>query len=125
MPYALIPDGFTLKKVTKAQEKAVSDLRRSTYISETIKNPTTVPILAGGIVTIVGGIVIDRFLDEIDLPSIPDKEQVIKKAKKTALAITPQNLFLEATSFGLKAGGIDPKEVDKAEQQIRDWIPGL
>jgi hypothetical protein len=28
MPYALIPEGFTLKKVTKAQEKAVDDLQR-------------------------------------------------------------------------------------------------
>jgi len=28
MPYSLIPEGFTLKKVTKAQEKAVEELRK-------------------------------------------------------------------------------------------------
>jgi len=28
MPYALIPEGFTLKKVTKQQEDAVKDLRK-------------------------------------------------------------------------------------------------
>ena len=125
MPYALIPDGYTLKKVTKAQEKAVKDLRRSTYISETIKNPTTVPLLSAGVIAIVGGIVLDRFIEEIDLPSIPNKEEVVKKAKQTALAITPQNLVLEAVSFGLKTGGLDPEEVDKAEQQVRDWVPFL
>ena len=28
MPHALIPDGFTLKKVTKSEERAVNNKRR-------------------------------------------------------------------------------------------------
>ena len=28
MPYALIPDGYSLEKVTKAQEQALKDKRR-------------------------------------------------------------------------------------------------
>jgi anion-transporting ArsA/GET3 family ATPase len=39
MTYALIPDGYTLKKVTKAQEKALKDKRRHDNVVELIKNP--------------------------------------------------------------------------------------
>ena len=49
MPYALIPEGFELKKVTKLQERAVDEYfgrqRRGTYISEILSNPTGPPIL--------------------------------------------------------------------------------
>jgi len=89
MPYALIPEGFTLKKVTKAQEKAVKDLRRSEYIKEIVNNETTLPLLLGGIFAISGGILIDRFLDGLDLPSIPTLgPEAIKEAKKKAIATT-------------------------------------
>ena len=46
MPYALIPEGFTLKKVTKAQEKAVSDWRRHNDVVAFLSNETT-PLLVG------------------------------------------------------------------------------
>ena len=39
MPYALIPEGFTLKKVTKTQEKAVKDKRRHDDLLALINNP--------------------------------------------------------------------------------------
>ena len=39
MPYALIPDGFTLKKVTKAQEQAVNAKRRHDDVLAFIANP--------------------------------------------------------------------------------------
>ena len=49
MPYALIPDGFELQKVTKLQQRAVDEYfgrqRRGTYISEILSNPTGPPIL--------------------------------------------------------------------------------
>ena len=38
-PYALIPEGFTLKKVTEAQKKAVSDKRRHDDVLALINNP--------------------------------------------------------------------------------------
>ena len=89
MPYALIPEGFTLKKVTKAQEQAVTSLRRSEYIKEIVNNETTLPLLIGGIFAIAGGILIDRFLSELDLPSIPTLgPEAIKEAKKKAIATT-------------------------------------
>ena len=39
MPFALIPDGFSLVKVTKAQEKAVSDKRRHDDVVALVNNP--------------------------------------------------------------------------------------
>ena len=52
MPYALIPEGFTLKKVTKAQEDAVKDHRRHEDVKTFLGNETT-PLLMGG-VTLLG-----------------------------------------------------------------------
>ena len=39
MPYALIPDGFTLKKVTKLQKQALNDKRRHDDVLAFIANP--------------------------------------------------------------------------------------
>jgi hypothetical protein len=39
MPYALIPDGYTLKKVTKLQKQAVNDKRRHDDVLAFINNP--------------------------------------------------------------------------------------
>ena len=46
MPYALIPEGFTLKKVTKAQEQAVNAKRRHDNVQAFIENENT-PFLVG------------------------------------------------------------------------------
>ena len=50
MPYALIPDGYSLKKVTKLQKQAVNDKRRHDDIVAILNNPNT-PIVIGGFVT--------------------------------------------------------------------------
>jgi len=46
MPYALIPEGFELKKVTKAQEQAVNAKRRHDNVQAFIENENT-PFLVG------------------------------------------------------------------------------
>ena len=48
MPYALIPEGFELKKVTKAEEQAVNAKRRHDNIVALFNNPTTPPVIATG-----------------------------------------------------------------------------
>jgi len=42
MPFALIPDGFSLKKVTKLQLKAVNDKRRHDNVVTVLNNPEIV-----------------------------------------------------------------------------------
>ena len=71
MPYALIPDGYTLKKVTKAQEKAVKDLRRSEYIKELVNNETTLPLVLGPVLVPIIAIVISEILKDIPTPGLP------------------------------------------------------
>ena len=128
MPFALIPDGFSLTKVTKAQEKAVKDKRRHDDVVAVLNNPTTVPIIATTIATLIAGVAIDKFIEGVDIPS---SEEVKQTAKDTAIkasfatSFIPQKLLLEAITAGLKIGGADPTEVDKAEQTVRDIIPGL
>jgi len=53
MPYALIPDGYTLKKVTELQHKAIKDHRRHEDVKTFLDNETT-PLLIGatGIITL-------------------------------------------------------------------------
>jgi len=39
MPYALIPDGYTLKSVTKLQKQALNDKRRHDNVMTVLNNP--------------------------------------------------------------------------------------
>ena len=68
MPYALIPDGYTPKKVTKTQEKAVKDLRRSEYIKELLDNETTLPLILGPVLVPIIAAIISELLK--DTPGI-------------------------------------------------------
>jgi hypothetical protein len=49
MPYALIPDGYSLKKVTKLQKQAVTDKRRHDDVVAILSNENT-PLVIGGLV---------------------------------------------------------------------------
>jgi len=55
MPYALIPEGFTLKKVTKAQEEAVKAKRRHDDTVALLNNANT-PLVVGGLITAFFGV---------------------------------------------------------------------
>ena len=50
MPYALIPDGYSLKKVTKLQKQAVNEKRRHDDVVAFLSNTNT-PVVVGGLVT--------------------------------------------------------------------------
>jgi len=49
MPYVMIPDGFSLKKVTKAQKDAVDAKRRHDDVLAILNNDNT-PLVVGGLV---------------------------------------------------------------------------
>jgi hypothetical protein len=68
MAYVLIPDGFALKKVTKAQQDAVDEYfgreRRGSYLNTLIDNPNTATLVIG---TLTGGVLlslINKFFSE-------------------------------------------------------------
>jgi hypothetical protein len=48
MPYALIPDGFTLKKVNKGELDAVNAKRKHDNVTTVLSNQTAVKVLGAG-----------------------------------------------------------------------------
>ena len=62
MPYALIPEGFTLKKVTKAQEDAVKDHRRHEDVKTFLDNETAPVLIGAAMVATLTPVLITVFL---------------------------------------------------------------
>ena len=79
MPYALIPEGYTLKKVTKAQQDAVKELRRHDDIKTILSNPETIAIVA----TLLSGAFVAKKLLALDIPDLPNQDEIKKKVAET------------------------------------------
>tara|TARA_Y100001951_G_C11278319_1_gene263488 strand:+ start:1050 stop:1439 length:390 start_codon:yes stop_codon:yes gene_type:complete len=95
MAYVLVPDGFSLEKVTKLQKDAVDRYYRHENVNTLLENPSTVPFVASAITAVVGGILLDRFLEDLDLPQTPDIDRKVEAAKKKTLKLA-QGGFLGA-----------------------------
>jgi len=55
MPYALIPEGYELKQVTKLQEAAVNAKRKHDDVVALLENSNT-PLVIGGMITAFFGV---------------------------------------------------------------------
>lgn len=110
MSYALIPDGYTLKKVTPLQEAAVNAKRRHDDIVALLENSNTPLVVAGLITAFFGaklaGDIISDLEDKVGAVSQDVKDgitETIAKAEKE-LITDPQTWV--ATQFtGLIALG--------------------
>jgi len=92
MPYALIPDGYTLKKVTTAQEAAVHSKRRHDDVVAFLSNENTPPLLGGGALLALTPFLLDIFKSALETENIilSDKQKDnVKKAFDIALISTP------------------------------------
>ena len=83
MPYALIPDGHKLRKVTKLQQDAISAKRTHDDTVALLSNPNT-PLVVGGTIAAfllikVGDEILDK-LKEAGVEVTEDLTQAIKKA---------------------------------------------
>ena len=58
MPYALIPDGYSLKKVTELQKQAVNSKRRHDDVMALLNNPNGPPTIAAGTLIVATPIII-------------------------------------------------------------------
>jgi hypothetical protein len=85
MPYALIPDDYTLKKVTKQQEAAVNSKRRHDDVLAFLENPTTPFLVGGALFTGVIGTIVAAVIKELDLPSTPELVERVEGATKASL----------------------------------------
>ena len=82
--YALVPDGFTLKKVSKGEEDAIKEHRRHEDFKTFLDNETT-PILIGGAALVaLTPIVFSFFLKLLEEQNITVTDQQ-KEALKTGL----------------------------------------
>jgi len=111
MPFALIPDGYSLKKVTKLQEKAVNDKRRHDNVMLLIENPQIITIATG----IITGILVKQALESVEIPTV-DKDAILTTYQKSI--ILP---FTAPASLVEKFGIADiPTTKAETEKLIRD-----
>ena len=99
MAYTLIPEGFTLKKVSKAEKDAVDEYfgreRRGTYLEELLGNPA----LPSAIALITTGIIAKQLAEDFKIPEFQVKESITKAV------ITPlRNILGTKTQEELIAG---------------------
>ena len=123
MPFALIPDGYSLKKVTKLQQKAVSDKRRHDNVMKLLENPTTLPTLA----TLIGGALIAKTVDDT-LESLVDQGINIVDQTKDAVKANVVSKPLPISVFFPVSAALDVTQrsgllTAEQEQQIRDALP--
>lgn len=123
MPFALIPDGYSLKKVTKLQKQAVTDKRRHDNVMKLLENPTTLPTLA----TLIGGALVAKAVDDT-LESLVDQGINIVDQTKDAVKANVVNKPLPISVFFPASAGLDIAQrsgllTAEQEQQIRDAIP--
>ena len=91
MPFALIPDGFSLVKVTKAQEKAVSDKRRHDDVLAILNNDST-PLLIAGVIT------------ALLLPTVAEQIAADTGAAVDVVTESVKTAFYEGTLLGKTVG---------------------
>jgi len=82
--YALVPDGFTLKKVSKGEEEAIKDHRRHEDVKAFLSNETTPILIGGAALAALTPIIFNFFLKLLAEQNITISDQQ-KEALKTGL----------------------------------------
>jgi len=101
MAYALIPEGFTLEKVTKAEKDAVESKRRHDDVVALLNNPNT-PLVIGGAVAAFFGV---RLADDI-IADLEKRLGALGDDAKAAVTETVEKLNpfnLKLPTFGAPA----------------------
>ena len=138
MPYALIPDGYSLKKVTKLQKKALDEHNRSKAI-ERFAGTAGSPILL--IVVIAAGLffLASQFkLPGIDIKSVfqnafPQlaaivgiKGELSEEGARNLLILTEQGALALDPDASVLAQTLFPTPEKKAEKkELRELLTGL
>jgi len=96
MAYALIPDGYSLKKVTKLQEAAVNSKRRHDDIVALFNNPNTPLVLGGAVGAFLGVRLADSIIADLENRLGKLSSDVKKGIEETIEAANPLNIKLPA-----------------------------
>jgi|TARA_R110002110_G_C13167054_1_gene692307 hypothetical protein len=115
MPFALIPDGYSLKKVTKLQKQAVTEKRRHDDVVAILENSQTPLVIAGIVTAFLAGRVADDILEDLadagETVTTKTKEVIKDSIDKFERKITVgSKLFDVVSSIGVDITGIKQKE---------------
>ena len=102
MPYALIPDGYSLKKVTKLQQQAVNEKRRHDDVIALLSNEN-IPLVVGGVGLLAATpLLVDwilGLLDEQNVTVTDTQKEAIKRG--IILGPAPAVVFKKLTELDL------------------------
>jgi len=77
MPFALVPDGFKLQKVTKLQKEAVDKYNSSENIQAFFEGPASAELVKA-VAIVVTPIVLAALAKQIDLPDVNASDLIDK-----------------------------------------------
>jgi len=98
MAYALIPDGYTLKSVTKLQKQAISEKRRHDDVIAILNNSQT-PLVAAGIITaFLAGRAADNIIQDLENAGETISEKT-KEVIKDSIAKLEKELITDPKSW--------------------------
>jgi len=103
MPYALIPDGYSLKKVTKAQKEAVDAKRRHDDVVALLNNPNTPVVIGGAVATFFGVRFASDVIEDLENKGVALTDDVKQKVRDTIDKVNPLNVDLTKVAKGLGA----------------------
>jgi len=104
MAYALIPDGYSLKKVTKLQKQAVDDKRRHDDIVALLNNPNTPVVVGGAIATFFGVRFASDVIEDLEAKGLALTDDFKQKVREAVDAANPLNIDITKVAKGL---GVD------------------
>ena len=103
MPYALIPDGYSLKKVTKQQKEAVDAKRRHDNVSALLNNPNTPVVVGGAVATFFGVRFASDVIQDLESKGVALTDDVKQKVREAVDAANPLNVDVTKIAKGLGA----------------------
>jgi len=78
MPYAMIPDGYSIKKVTELQAKAVNSKRRHDNMEALLANENTPVVVGAAMLPILTGVLLKLFWEavEAEIGALPPEQKM-------------------------------------------------
>ena len=103
MAYVLIPDGYSLKKVTQLQKEAVDAKRRHDDIVALLNNPNTPVVVAGAVATFFGVRFASDVIEDLENKGVALTDDVKQKVREAVDKVNPLNVDLTKVAKGLGA----------------------
>jgi hypothetical protein len=125
MPYALIPDGYSLKKVTKLQKQAVNEKRRHDDVVALLNNENTPLVIGGVLAGLFASKLASSIISDLQEEGVQLTESVQEKIKASASNLEAAYLLNPLTGpLVLSARALEGFKLPSAkdiEQRLKDF----